>query len=76
MRELNALRNRVIILEEYCLNLVGGLPPGYSPLDGGEIPIPSNAPTQTSLGHKPNGVTVSGFEAHTDAALSALECSD
>ena len=33
-------------------------------------------PRQTALGHKPQGVTVAGHSVQTDAALSALECSD
>lgn len=28
----NALLNRIIVLEEYCLDLIGGLPPNYTPL--------------------------------------------
>lgn len=38
--------------------------------------IKPSAPRETSLGHKPRGVTVAGHSVQTDAALNALECSD
>ena len=33
-------------------------------------------PRETALGHKPRGVTVAGHSVQTDAALTALACSD
>lgn len=33
-------------------------------------------PSETALGHKPAGPTVTARNTHTDAALEALDCSD
>ena len=84
MNEKEALRNRVLVLEHFCLDLLGMLPIGYSPL-GEAISYPAelnagdvedNAPRETALGHSPRGITVGGHETHTDAALESLNCSD
>lgn len=73
------LLNRIIILETYCLDMLGALPPGYSamPRDERQTHQPySEPPRQTALGHKPNGVTVDGQHVHTDAALTCLDAGD
>ena len=74
-----ALFNRVIILEDFCLNLLGTLPPGYSAvkLRGGiSNRTFTEPPRRTALGHKPAGETVEGHCVQTDQALSCLDAGD
>lgn len=48
----------------------------YATLMHERVVYSKQIPIETALGHKPKGLTVAGHSVQTDAALSALECSD